>query len=310
MPYFVEHAARGKFMAPETMPTASREALIGNMANREQRAVDRWHSRLACDMPYFDVRVQAFCPPVANWPLMLRKHAARVYTFKDYEKSGQLTPAATGNFTGSIAASPSPSIRAALSAAIELQDNIIIAGRPNAGKTTFLNACLHEAARVRPLARLVVVQDRKELKASHRDCLYLMARVEQVHHEVNGTISRYEYDFSDVLEDALRTGFDMLAWGELRDARSACGLLMALNTGVRGLATTLHADSAVDALSRLEDLLRVANALPSRRMIARFVNTIVFMRMDDNGYRHVAEVVRVAGVDNSDAYVLEPVAAA
>ncbi|MGH7707385.1 MAG: ATPase, T2SS/T4P/T4SS family, partial [Candidatus Dormibacteria bacterium] len=272
---FVEHATRGKFQAPETMPIEEREALIGNLANREQRAVDRLHARLACDMPYYDVRVQAFAPPVSRWPLMLRKHAARVHTLEEYERRGQMpVPASVDAQTRTPAAATT---RAALVAAIERGNNIVIAGRPNAGKTTLLNACLEVAARVRPSARLVVIQDRRELKPSHRDSIQLMARVEQAHHETTGTITRYSYEFSDVLEDALRTGFDLLAWGELRDAASAVGLLLALNTGVRGLMTTLHADSALDTLYRLEDLLRAANVLPNRRMISRFVDTIVHM---------------------------------
>jgi type IV secretion system protein TrbB len=103
---------------------------------------------------------------------------------------------------------------------------------------------------------------------------------------------------------ALRTGFDILAWGELRDPRSALALLMALNTGARGLATTLHADSALDALYRLEDLLHVAGALPPRKMITRFVDLVVFMEMDAAGNRRIGDMQSVIGVDTNGDYIL------
>jgi Flp pilus assembly CpaF family ATPase len=298
---FVESAG-GKFEAPETMPRADREALIGNIAGKTHATIDRLHARLAADMPHrFDVRVQAFCPPVSDWSIMLRKHAARVIPLEDYVSEPSI---AKGN------EKPPCSSRgvAAIRDAIVRQDNIIIAGRPNAGKTTQLNAILGAAAAARPSSRLVVIQDRRELKPSHLDCIQIFTRVEQARYESGGRIDRYEYDFSDALEDALRTGFDMLAWGELRDPRSAVALLMALNTGARGLATTLHSDSALDALYRLEDLLRAGQALPLRSMIVRFVDLIVYMHMGEDGRRSIGDVQRVMGVDASGDYILESAA--
>jgi Flp pilus assembly CpaF family ATPase len=191
----------------------------------------------------------------------------------------------------------------ALEAAIARGDNIAIVGRPGAGKTTLLNSILHEAARIRPLARLVTVEDRHELRASHADALQLYARVEQARHD--GT--RFEYGFVDILSDVLRTSFDLLAFGELRDGESALALLMALNCGTSGFAFTLHANSAFDALSRLEDLIRLAKAPVIRRTIARFVNTIVYLAMDENRNRRVAGMIRVLGVDENDNYLTEAV---
>jgi Flp pilus assembly CpaF family ATPase len=298
---FVESAG-GKFEAPETMTRADREALVGNIAGKTHATVDRLHARLAADMPHgFDVRIQAFCPPVSDWPIMLRKHAARVIPLEDYAFAPAI---AKGD------AKPACSSRgiAAIRDAIARQDNIIIAGRPNAGKTTQLNAILGAAATARPSSRLVVIQDRRELKPSHLDCIQIFTRVEQARYESGGRIDRYEYDFSDALEDALRTGFDMLAWGELRDPPSAVALLMALNTGARGLATTLHSDSALDALYRLEDLLRAGQALPLRSMIVRFVDLVVYMHMDEDGRRSIGDVQRVMGVDTGGDYILESAA--
>ena len=286
---FVEHAQLGKFEAVETMSLAEREALIGNLANREQRAIDRLHSRLQCDVPYYAARCQAFAPPVSRWSLMLRKHAVRVFSLDDYVAAGQMTPAQ----------------QAAIVAAIERRDNVFVVGRMNSGKTTFLNAVLKEVHRLRPNTRLVVAQDRAELQPSHRDVVYIMTLKEQAHHESNGAVTRFEYSWLTALEDMLRTSADVYAFGEIREVQSAVGLVMAANTGTEGIMTTLHANSVADAAARLEDMLLAAGALPSRRRIARLMQTVVVMGLDDDGRRYVAGVQRYAGVDAAGEYVLE-----
>jgi type IV secretion system protein VirB11 len=217
---------------------------------------------------------------------MIRKHASRIYTLDDYVAAGSL----------------SIEQRHAIITAIAEERNIVIAGRMGCGKTTFLNACMHEAARIRPSYRCVIVQDRTELKAAARDHVYLFARVEQGRYTA-GSLSRYVYDFPDLLEDALRTDAQYLVWGELRDGMSALGLLMALNTGTRGFLTTIHADSAADTLARLEDLLASVGRTPIPRMIARFVDVIVHMDRDAaTGRRFVNQLLGVEGVDPNGQY--------
>jgi type IV secretion system protein VirB11 len=82
---------------------------------------------------------------------------------------------------------------------------------------------------------------------------------------------------------------------------------MALNTGARGLATTLHSDSALDALYRLEDLLRAGKSLPLWSMIVRFVDLVVYMHMAEDGRRSIGDVQRVMGVNAAGDYILESV---
>jgi Flp pilus assembly CpaF family ATPase len=298
---WVSRGGQAKVRAPEIMPSAARQTLIGMLANRQARTVDRLHSRLEADLPYYDVRVQGFAPPIADWPICLRCHSTNVRPLRSnptmFAKTAVITDHATTE------AAPEGYL-GALEAAIARGDNIAIVGRPGAGKTTLLNSVLHESARLRPTARLVTVEDRHELRASHADALQLYARVEQAKHD--GT--RFEYGFVDILSDVLRTSLDVLAFGELRDGESALALLMALNCGTSGFAFTLHANSAFDALSRLEDLIRLAKAPVIRRTIARFVNTIVYLEMDENRNRSIAGMVRVLGVDENDEYIVNRIA--
>ena len=297
---YIDRGVRGKTLSDDRMPMMQRKALISLLANKQGASVDRLHSRLAGDMPYFDVRFQAFAPPVADWALCLRVHASSVRSLCEMTDLF----VATNGTTAEPKAESSDGLLSAFLAAIARGDNIGIVGRPGAGKTTLLNSAIAHASIVRPNARLVTLEDRKELKAAAPDTLQLYARVEQTAPD----LSRYEYGFVAMLADALRTSFDVLAFGELRDGESALALLMALNCGTSGLMFTLHADSAADALGRIEDLVRLAGAPVIRRTIARFVNVLVYVEMDGDRKRRVSEVVCVRGVDANENYIIESAA--
>jgi Flp pilus assembly CpaF family ATPase len=289
---FVETAG-GKFKAPETMPRADREALIGNIAGKTNAAIDRLHAGLAADMPHgFDVRVQAFCPPKADWPIMLRPHASEVIGLS--RQKVKFNP-------GRTRIKPPCPARGidAIRASVARGEMIGIVGEPGSGKTTLMGGILEEAARIRPDARLVVVQDRHELKPSHRDCIQLFAEIEQKRYD--GT--PYEYTFEDALKDAVRTGFNILVLGELRSGPAAAAMVQAFNTGSRGGVGTWHASSALGGLYKLEYLLRIGGVPPIREMIVEAVDLLVYMYEKD-----IADIQRVMGVDAAGEYVLERVA--
>ncbi len=294
---FVEEFGRGKYLAPHTMDERQRSALVSYLANSEfGRSMDHLHSRLQCDLPLYGCRVQAFCPPINRWSIIIRVHAKQVIPMETYVERGEM----------------SETHAAYLTEAIREEMNIGVAGSVNSGKTTLLNALLHRKAQLHANARGVIVQDRRELRYDDfEDVLPIMARVDQAHHESNGAVMRYTYEFSDALEDALRSNGDFLVWGEVRDGYSALGLTMALNTGTKGLMMTTHANSCIDTLYRLEDLLRLNGKTPIRRMIARVVDVLVFMQRDrDTGRRRVSEIARVHGVDEmTDSYILEEIPA-
>jgi Flp pilus assembly CpaF family ATPase len=287
---FVEHAERGKFQAPETFDRGERELLIGNLANRNRTGVDTLRSRLACYLPTeygYRVRVQAFAPPAGDWTLMLRAHAKRPRRLRDRWATSR------------------PEFFDAVEAAIRRRDNMLISGRPGAGKTTHLTDLLLEMALERPRERLVLIEDRPEVQPSHADTISILAGVEQAAPDGR----RYRYGFRDAIVDGLATDFDAIVVGELRDGESAHALLMAANTGVQGVCATVHADSAIDTLQRIEDLLLVAGVPPVRRMIARFVQVIVHLKMtSDRSSRYIAEVVRVLGVNDANEYQIESAA--
>jgi Flp pilus assembly CpaF family ATPase len=289
----VEHGERGRFTAPETMSARERQSLVTYLASRNDREVHRLAADLECDLPEYDTRVQAFCEPLGDpWTIMLRRHAARIMTLDEYVAEERMTQLQ----------------RDAIGEAIRCKRNILVGGAFNSGKTTLINALLAESARLWPNERLAVVQDRRELKPSHKDCIMLFARVEQQRYDAQGNRSRYLYDFPDVLERLARTSASLLAWGEIRDPRSAAGIALALNLGLTGLMATIHANGARKVLDRIERLLRAAGEKPDRSEIADAIGFVVFMALDESGFRRVSDVQHVAGVDAAGEFVLEPAA--
>jgi type IV secretion system protein VirB11 len=99
----------------------------------------------------------------------------------------------------------------------------------------------------------------------------------------------------------LRLRPDRIVVGEVRDG-AALEVLKAWNTGHPGGLLTLHANSAEDALVRLEDLAMESAAHPPRRLIASAVDMIVFIARTDTG-RRISAIVEVGGVQ-AESYAI------
>jgi Flp pilus assembly CpaF family ATPase len=287
---FIERFGDGKLEADAKVSEDMRRGILSYLANAEGKVIDALQSSLSVRMPYYGSRVRGFAPPIARWAMVIRQHAPTI-PLATYLERDLITESRAAFLRESIAS----------------EHNIIVAGKQNSGKTSFMRSLLDVAAEVRPMHRPVIVQKDDELPAEKfRDKLFLFARVPQATAGMHGTTSHYTYGFTDALEDALQTNANFLIWGELRDGASAVGLTMALNTGTRGFMTTIHADSAEETLHRVEDLLLFEGKPIVRRMLAKFVNVIVFMDYDlGTGKRWVSDIVEVLGIDGKGDYTFK-----
>jgi pilus assembly protein CpaF len=192
-----------------------------------------------------------------------------------------------------------------LDAMARARATILVAGATGAGKSTLLRSIvdafpLHE--------RVITIEDTAELELDNPHWV----RLECVHHhELGGQDSTARrLDVADLVQNALRMRPDRLIIGEVRNSREAYHTLEALNTGHDGSATTIHASSAADALSRLELLVgRSFGQLTPREIrgyIARVIDVIAVVSRLPNGRRCVMEVCELAGADG-DRYDLRPV---
>lgn len=170
--------------------------------------------------------------------------------------------------------------------AVAERRNIVVSGATGSGKTTLLNALAGEIGRGE---RVVTVEDAAELRLAAAHVVRLEARPPSA--EGTGEVT-----LRDLVRNALRMRPDRIVVGEVRG--SECSeLISAMSTGHDGSLSTVHANSAADALLRLEALALVGrSALPLvavQRLLAGAIHLVVHVVRTDGGARAVQEIVAV-----------------
>jgi type IV secretion system protein VirB11 len=251
------------------------EDVVTTIASALGKAIDRRNPSLQGELPLDGSRVQAFVPPATeNAPvLVIRKKASRIFTLGDYVAMGMLTP---GH-------------RRFLETSVRERRVLLVVGGTGSGKTTFVNALLAVTAQEAPDDRLVIIEDTRELECPSRNKVHLLKSETR--------------SYTQLLKESLRARPDRLVFGELRD-EAAFDFLMALNTGHRGSFSTIHANSARDALARLEDLVRVAGYSVVPSTVARAIDALIYIeRAGDT--RRITEIASVRGLSADGDYQLE-----
>jgi pilus assembly protein CpaF len=233
-------------------------------------------------------RVAAVFPPCAvSGPALTIRKFTRRYTLDDLVSVGTLSPALARHLTDAVAR----------------QQNILISGGTGTGKTTLLNAL---AAYIPDCDRLVVIEETAEIHLDKPNLLRLEARRAQA--PLGQEAPLPPVTIADLVRATLRHRPDRILVGEVRGAE-AFDLLQALNTGHLGSLTTIHANSAEQALTRLAHCVLTANVgLPHhsiREAIALAVHVVVHVARVD-GARRVTQAVTVRGYDvRTDAFDLD-----
>ena len=211
-------------------------------------------------------RFQAELPNIVSGPSMnIRKYTKVVLTLEDYVKNGTMTQQQYN----------------VLMNAIREHKNIIAAGGTASGKTTLLNAILHEISNSND--RIVMIEDTPELKCDAKN---------------NVSFRTTEFvDMDMLLRFTLRKTPNRIVVGEIR-GKEALTLLDAWSTGHRGGCSTVHADSALDTLHRLESLVTRASLTPQNETVGRAVDMVVYIKAKetDNGTeRKIEQIIEVDG---------------
>jgi len=183
------------------------------------------------------------------------------------------------------------SIMAFLKEKVHEGGNIVVSGGTSTGKTTFLNALASEIPRCQ---RVITVEDAAELQLNHPHVVSLEAR------PANGE-GLGEVSIRELVRNALRMRPDRIVVGECRGGE-ALDMLQAMNTGHDGSLTTVHANSGLGALLRLETLCLYANSgLPSaglRQQIGTAIHYVVQLKRTE-GVRRLVEIIAVEAGDLS-----------
>lgn len=177
-----------------------------------------------------------------------------------------------------------------LSCCVSARLNTIVCGGTGSGKTTLLNVL---TSFIPPHERIVTIEDSAELKLRQENLVRLESR--PAAGGDSGITTR------QLVSNALRMRPDRILVGECRGAE-ALDMLAAMNTGHEGSMTTLHANSARDALRRLETMVLLAGAeIPLkviRQNVSSALHLIVHVGRNTDGQRRVLEVIEVGGMES------------
>ncbi len=178
----------------------------------------------------------------------------------------------------------------ALEIAARCRLNMIVSGGTGSGKTTLLNAL---STMIDHGERIVTIEDAAELQLQQPHVIQLETRPPNL--EGKGQVTQ-----RDLVRNALRMRPDRIIVGEVRGSE-AFDMMQAMNTGHNGSMSTIHANSARDALARIENMILMANVnLPTRAIrgqIASAVDVIIHTERMRDGVRRITEVVQVVGLE-------------
>jgi pilus assembly protein CpaF len=164
--------------------------------------------------------------------------------------------------------------------------NLVVSGGTGSGKTTLLNVL---SSYIERAERIITIEDAAELRLQQPHVLRLESRPPNVE-------GRGEVTIRQLARNALRMRPDRIIVGEVRGAE-ALDMLQSLNTGHAGSMTTVHSNSAADALRRIETLALMADvALPHvavRQQLASAIDMVAHLERAPGGRRRVAEIVEV-----------------
>jgi pilus assembly protein CpaF len=176
-----------------------------------------------------------------------------------------------------------------LEACVKARLNLIVSGGSGTGKTTMLNVL---SSFIPAAERIVSIEDAAEMRLANPNVVRLESRPPSA--KDPGISAR------NLVINALRMRPDRIIVGECR-SDEALDLLLAMNTGHDGTMTTVHSNSAREALQRIESMVLLAGTELSakivRQYVSRAVQIVVHVAREGDGRRRVAEVIEIGGME-------------
>ena len=252
------------------LPIAQSKVLLSLVASALDLVVDAQHPVVEGSFPLDGSRFEGTFPPIVGpgASFSMRKKASKIITLQEYLASGAITE----------------EVIPILDAAILGRKNIVVVGGTSSGKTTFCNGVIHRLDELCPGDRLLILEDTAELQSSARNAVFFL------------TSDLAKIGMRQLTKVCMRYAPKRILVGEVRDS-AALELLKLWNTGHPGGIGTFHADSAFEALERLEELVEEAGVGPKQKLIGRAVDLIIYMTKTPQNTRIVSEILHVNRFD-------------
>ena len=265
---WVDTFGKGRTYTGKKMLKSTSKQIIYNVAALSSQIVDADMPIISAEIPDTDdfdsARFQGVLPQVVFAPTInIRKHPKKIFTLDDYVKQGVMTE----------------NQKNVIITAIHNKKNIIAAGGTKSGKTTLLNAILEEVSKLND--RVIMIEDTPELRCTAKDYVAMH------------TTKHVTMD--DCLRSVLRQTPDRIVVGEVRSGE-ALALLDAWSTGHNGGCSTVHSNSAVDTLLRLENMTARVSVNPQQTTIGQAVDIIVYLKYVATK-RIMEDIIEIKGYD-------------
>lgn len=248
------------------IPVAQGRLILSQVASGLNLTVNEKNPIVEGEFPLDGSRFEGTFPPIVGPgpSLSLRKKASRVFTLEEYAAAGSITARAIN----------------IIEDAVRRRLNIVVVGGTSSGKTTFVNALIDAIFRLTPSHRLLILEDTAELQSQSPNTVFLRTSV------------LAEVDMRKLAKVSMRYAPKRILVGEVRDS-AALEMLKLWNTGHPGGVSTFHADSAEEALPRLEELVEEAGLGPKQKLIGRAVDLAVYMEKTPDNRRRISSIVKV-----------------
>ncbi len=272
---WVEEHGHGMYRTQVKMPADQVRSVISIVASSDDAIANDDNPSISAVLPESGARFQGFLPPAVPAPMfVIRQRAKHVYPLASYIENGYMQRGHA----------------AAVYDAVLRRENILIVGGTGSGKTTLANAILQVISQTGD--RVLTIEDTPELQCSADNHISFFIEPD------------VGFTWQKAVQDALRSRPDRIVVGEVRDS-AALDLLKAWNTGHNGGCATIHANSALRGLTKLESYIQEVVAVAPVKLIAEAVDLVVFITGTVDG-REVQEVASVVKHDGHD-YVIDPV---
>ena len=267
---FIERSGRIERVPTRFTSEAELYQLIDRIVSSVNRRVDESSPMVDARLPGGE-RVNVIIPPLAlDGPTITIRRFPQPFRLPDLVARNSL-PQQAADLLGALVAA---------------RFNILVSGGTGSGKTTFLNAL---SGMISDRERIITIEDAAELSLQQPHVVRLEARPANT--EGTGQIT-----IRDLVKNSLRMRPDRIIVGEVRGGETL-DMLQAMNTGHEGSLTTVHANSATDALSRLETLSSMSDVtLPVetvRDQINGAIDVIIQLERDSTGMRRVSTIEAV-----------------
>lgn len=257
------------------IPIAQSRLILSQVASGLNLTVNERSPIVEGEFPLDGSRFEGTFPPIVGPgpSFSLRKKACRVFTLAEYAAAGSLTLEAV----------------ALIEDAVCRRLNIVVVGGTSSGKTTFVNAVIDAIDRLTPTHRLLILEDTAELQSKSPNAVFFRTSV------------LANVDMRTLAKVSMRYAPKRILVGEVRDA-AALEMLKLWNTGHPGGVSTFHADSAEEALPRLEELVEEAGLGPKQKLIGRAVDLAVYMEKTPDNQRRISSIVKVNRFNHKEEF--------